>query len=125
MFGIRLKTLRESQELTQSDLAIRLNTARSTIASYENETNEPSIDMLIEISNIFSVSLDYLLGKTNQKYNINLLDEDTNKVLEKIDLLDENTKNTLLKMSILNETNQKLLLQISEILGTYKILKDD
>lgn len=125
MFGLRLKTLRELQGLTQSDLAIRLNTARSTITAYENETNEPSIDMLIKISNIFGVSLDYLVGKTNQKYNSNLLDETTNRLLEKIDLLDENTKNTILKIIILNETNRTLLLQISELLVTYKILKDD
>lgn len=125
MFGLRLKTLRESQGLTQSDLAIRLNTVRQTITAYESETNEPSIDMLIKISNVFGVSLDYLVGKTNQKYNSSLLDESTNKLLEKIDLLDENTKNTILKIIILNETNRTLLLQISELLGTYKILKDD
>ena len=125
MFGLRLKTLRESQGLTQNDLAIRLNTARSTITAYENETNEPSIDMLIEISNIFGVSLDYLVGKTNQKYHSNLLDENTNRLLEKIDLLDENTKNTIFKISILSETNRNLLLQMSELLGNYKILKDD
>lgn len=125
MFGLRLKTLRESQGLTQNDLSIRLNTARSTITAYENGTNEPSIDMIIRISNMFGVSLDYLLGRTNQKYNPNLLDDNTNRLLEKINLLDENTKNTILKISILSKTNRNLLLQISEIISTYKILQDD
>ena len=125
LFGTRLKSLRESRSLTQNDLATYLHIARTTITAYENDTNQPDFDTLINISNIFNVSLDYLLGRTNQKYNSSLLDESTNLLLEKIDLLDENTKNTILKIILLNETNRNLLLQMSELLSTYKILKDD
>lgn len=123
MFGLRLKTLRESQGLTQSDLAIHLNTARSTITAYENETNEPSIDMLIKISDIFGVSLDYILGKTEQKYNVELLDKSTNNLLMSVNLLDKNTKKLIMKISKLKDNNKSLLLKICDLINLYEIIK--
>ena len=91
MFGARLKELRESQGLTQNDLAIHLHTARSTITLYENGTNEPDFRTLIKIADVFNVSLDYLLGRTDKKYNSNLSIENKNKeIVSKIhNLLDE------------------------------------
>ncbi|MBN1079242.1 helix-turn-helix domain-containing protein [Clostridium botulinum] len=71
-FGNRLKELREDKELKQSELANMLNIARNTISSYESNINEPSLDILVKIADIFNVSLDYLLCRTNIKYNLNL-----------------------------------------------------
>lgn len=124
MFGTRLKTLRESIGLTQNDLAIRLNVVRTTITAYENSTNQPDFDMLLNIATVFNVSLDYLLGRTNQKYNATLLDENTNTLLEKIDLFDENTKKVLLKFISVKETKGDLLLKIFEVLDSYTILNE-
>ena len=92
MFGVRLRALRESQGLTQNDLATKLNTARTTITLYENSTNEPDFNTLIKIADIFNVSLDYLLGRTDEKYNSNVfLPENKNKdIVSKIhNLLNE------------------------------------
>lgn len=66
-FSNRLKELRESFGYTQSDLAEKLNVSRSTIAGYETKGKEPDYIKLKELSNIFNVSIDYLLGKTNLK----------------------------------------------------------
>lgn len=95
MFGERLKELREDQGMTQSDLAIMLNTSRTTISSYESNTNEPSFQILIKISDIFNVSTDYLLCRTKEKQNLNLL----------------------------NSTNKDFLLKLYELANSYKILK--
>lgn len=84
MFGDRLKALRENQGLTQNDLAIRLNTSRNTITAYENNTNEPNLTILVELADIFNVSTDYLLGRTDEKQNLNLLDSKNKELLLKI-----------------------------------------
>ena len=61
-FGERLKQLRKTHNLTQQQLATRLNVAKSIISYYENGERFPSNDVLIKISKSFHVSVDYLLG---------------------------------------------------------------
>ncbi len=70
--GNRLRELREDRELKQNELADMLNVARNTISCYESNINEPSLDILVKIADIFNVSLDYLMCRTNEKYNLNL-----------------------------------------------------
>ncbi|EQB4336231.1 helix-turn-helix domain-containing protein [Clostridium botulinum] len=72
MFGDRLKELREEKDLTQEELGKFLNVSRQTISSYESGAIEPSIANLVKIANIFNVSLDYLLCRTKERYNLNL-----------------------------------------------------
>ncbi|WP_238886356.1 helix-turn-helix domain-containing protein [Clostridium sp. YIM B02551] len=81
MFGDRLKELREDKKMTQENLANYLGVSRQTISGYELETSEPSITNLIKISDMFNVSLDYLLGRTKEKHNINLLDKYSKELL--------------------------------------------
>lgn len=64
----RIKLLREEKGLTQEELAKYLNVARATISGYETKGKQPDIDKLIKMSNIFKVSLDYLIcGKVKNK----------------------------------------------------------
>lgn len=56
--------LREEQNLTQTELARRLNLDKSSMSKIENGTRKVSSDELKRISEIFSVSTDYLLGNT-------------------------------------------------------------
>lgn len=74
----RIKQLREEFNFTQQDLADRIDGAKSTIAMYENETRKPSLEVLIKMSEIFDVSIDYLLGKSDirKSKNINVDDID-------------------------------------------------
>lgn len=72
-FGDNLKKIRQDNELTQEELAKKLNTSRSNIANYENDKNMPSVDMLEKLSKILNCSIDYLMGNidiknTNNKY---------------------------------------------------------
>ncbi len=62
MYGIRIKLLRIETGLTQSQLAEKLSITASTVGKYEREELQPNIDVIIELSKIFEVSTDFLLG---------------------------------------------------------------
>ena len=62
MLGARIKELRKEFGLSQVDLASRLEVTKQTISNWENENIQPSIDMLVGLSNVFNVTTDYLLG---------------------------------------------------------------
>lgn len=84
MLGDRIKILRNEQGVTQEQLADYLNISRSSVKGYENSGVEPSLNVLIGIADVFNISLDYLLGRTEEKHNINLLDADTKEFLLKV-----------------------------------------
>jgi transcriptional regulator with XRE-family HTH domain len=73
MFDKILKELREEKKLTQNEIAKLLNVSRASISAYENRTNDPSLDVLIRMADFFNVSLDYLLGRTPERTNNNLI----------------------------------------------------
>ena len=74
-FGDILKKIRQDNNLTQEELAKKIDTSRSNIANYENNKNMPSIEILDKLSKLFNCSTDYLLGKSDirnpEKVNIN------------------------------------------------------
>ncbi len=61
-FGKRLQALRNSLGLSQEALAEKLNVSEADIVNFENEKTMPSADILVQISGIFSISIDELLG---------------------------------------------------------------
>lgn len=67
MFGKRLAELRNSRKISQYELANRLKFSRAQIANYEQGTREPDFQTLIILADFFDVSLDYLLGRTEQQ----------------------------------------------------------
>ena len=64
--GKRLKELRKEYHLTQMKLAKKLNIANTIISEYEKGNYPISTATLYSLSNLFSISSDYLLGKTNK-----------------------------------------------------------
>ena len=67
---MRLKELRKKKGMSQLRLATDLNTTQNTISRYETGEREPGIDELIKIADYFNVSVDYLIGRTeNPKTN--------------------------------------------------------
>ena len=65
MIGERLLELRKDAGLTQDDLAIILNIYKHSISSYERNKSEPPDAIKIAIAQYFDVSIDYLLGLTD------------------------------------------------------------
>ncbi len=63
----RLLELRKSKNLTQSELAQKLNLTQQAYARYENCQREPDYKTLCSIANFFNVSVDYLLGRTDER----------------------------------------------------------
>ena len=61
MFEDVIKDLRESQEMSQYELAQALQVSQSAVAKWELGKTEPSASALISISKYFNVSVDYLL----------------------------------------------------------------
>ncbi len=61
-----LKLLRMRKGLTQTELAKKLNITRSSVNAWELGISVPSIQYLLELSNLFGVSVDYLLGQKRE-----------------------------------------------------------
>ena len=72
-FGKRLKNLRIEKNLTQQQLAEKLNVSKANISKYESDIIEPNINLINQISKLFDVSSDYLLGITIIKKPIDTL----------------------------------------------------
>ena len=66
LMGKRLKEFRKENSLTQTNLADFLNTAFSTISSYERGVNILSTNYLYIISKTYNISSDYLLGRIDK-----------------------------------------------------------
>lgn len=65
MIADRIKSLREQQNKTQSELAKQLGITRSSVNAWEMGISAPSTQYVVELANIFNVSTDYLLGVNN------------------------------------------------------------
>ena len=66
-FGTRLQALRKTQGYTQDSIAEKLNVSPQAVSKWENDLTSPDMDTLIQLADIFSVSLDELMGITVKK----------------------------------------------------------
>ncbi len=64
----RLKELRKKRGITQVRLSIDLDMSQNTISRYENEVRQADYETLIRFADYFDVSIDYLLGRTDQPW---------------------------------------------------------
>ena len=70
---IRLKDIRENNDINQDDIANILNVPRSTYSMWEIGISIIPLKSLVTFSDYFNVSLDYALGLTNDKNNKNTI----------------------------------------------------
>lgn len=63
----RIKELRDQSGYTQSEIACLLNIPLATYRSYETGSREPNLDILIQLSEMYKVSVDFILSHTPQK----------------------------------------------------------
>ncbi|ARW39024.1 helix-turn-helix domain-containing protein [Bacillus amyloliquefaciens] len=65
IIGSRIKTCRKTANISQEALAEKLDMKRTNIANYEAGRVVPPGNILLELANIFGVTTDYLLGRSN------------------------------------------------------------
>ena len=84
MIADRIRELRQERNWTQAELARKLGITRNGVNAWEQGFSTPSIASIIELSKVFAVSSDYLLGLSNlntisvdglSKHDIALLSE--------------------------------------------------
>lgn len=90
-FSQRLRILREIHGLSLSDMAsILCINSKVNVNRWELEKNWPSTDVLINLSNKFGVTLDWLIGRSNKPYDLQVLEHiEHNLLLETFDYNDE------------------------------------
>ena len=81
----KLKNMRKQSGKTQEDMSKYLDVARNTYSRYETGEREPDFETLIKLADYFDVSIDYLLGRTD---NSTLID----KITKKAPIQDEGLK---------------------------------
>lgn len=85
MVSQRIKELREQCGFSQTQLAKRLNITRSSVCAWEQGLSCPTAQYLIELSSLFKVSVDYILGvSTNQTINISRLNDEEKGIIQNL-----------------------------------------
>ena len=98
-FGQRFQRLRKNAGLTQEDVATKLNITAQAISKWENDVSAPDISVLAELSDILSVSIDELLGKTP---TTTLVPQEQRKDIDKM----------FLKVNILSKDGDKVIVNL-------------
>ncbi len=61
MFGERLKQEREKRDWSQTDLSEKIHVSRQSVSKWETGKNYPSIEVIIDLSDLFGITIDELL----------------------------------------------------------------
>ena len=76
MIADKIKMLRNANNMTQSELARKLNITRSSVNAWEMGISIPSTTFIVELAQLFRVSTDYLLDlPTHNSIDISTLNE--------------------------------------------------
>ncbi len=81
----RIKDLREDHDLTQDELAEQLGVSKRTLLRYESGVSEPTISVLIKLSLLFDVSVDYIIGiKSNPEIEESTIKSEIEDIINKM-----------------------------------------
>ena len=69
-FATRIKMLREEQKLTQTELATKFDLTKNAISSWQQRDRHPTQQVLIQLATYFNVSLDFLMGVSDDRNQI-------------------------------------------------------
>ena len=64
---MRLRDLREDNDITQTQIASVLNIKQNTYSQYENGKRQMPLELLWKLADYYNTSIDYLVGRTNTK----------------------------------------------------------
>lgn len=63
----RIRNLREDKDIKQAEMAQFLNCTQACYSNYENGKRDIPTEILMMLADFYNVSVDYLLGRTNEK----------------------------------------------------------
>ena len=95
-FVMKLQELRIKMGLSQQEFAKKLGVSSTTLYRYENGINEPSIDTLIKMADIFGTSVDNLIGAKTPMLDLKQLDDYQKELIDEILKLSPNKANRVL-----------------------------
>ena len=111
MLADRLKALRKEKKITQKMLAESLGLKTSTIGSYEISDREPNNEILEKIADFFDTSVDYLLGRSDDRYSISNTNKDIKIELDKLQEMLESQQALMFDGEPIDDTTKILLLE--------------
>lgn len=127
-FYEKLFELRKEKGYSQEELADKLNVARQTISKWENGTTTPDFDNLIEISKLFEISIDDLVGNNfvkeslkKEESDIEIDNQDIIKVEKSFKGKITKYKKILLRL-LISVTVLCIILFLGKVVKRYKIL---
>ena len=94
----RLRELREENEYTQKDIADKIGLTKSAYGYYERGKSVPDAQTLVQLSKIFDVTTDYLLGLSEDKKPIEDITERQKKAIRLTDQLTDEQFESILEM---------------------------
>ena len=129
-FGAYVARKRKSTDLTQSELAEKLNLTRQAISKYELGDSFPDISILIQIAKIFEITIDKLISSGNPTKGETEIIKNTPDTEDgsSININDIVNLAPLIKPSILGTFSKKLSnegINISHIVSLANYLNDD
>ena len=77
---MRLRELRNKSDLTQNEIATKLGVSGQTILNWENGIYEPKISQLIELADLFNVTVDYLIERDNVPSQADIICKELEKI---------------------------------------------
>lgn len=120
--GDRIRKLREKNNLSQLELAKKLQISNSTLSQYESGARTPSDDIKLKIADFFDVSTDYLLGKTD---NPRLTAKNERDVAKKIEELQQDLESQASLMfdgeEMDEQTRELLLASLAQVVISSKL----
>ena len=124
MYGEKIKTLRKNNNLTQAQLAEKLNCSVSKVGMWETDKREPTKNDLVSLADIFNVSINYLLD-VEENTDLNNKDkEDLAKSLDNaIKMINNENDSLLFSGEVLNLDEETKELLISSLEQSIKIGK--
>lgn len=80
----KLKELREEKGYLQKFVADKIGVRGNTLSGYENGTRSPDPEMIIKLAELYDVSTDYLLGRTDKRITEDSSEDDIEEELKEI-----------------------------------------
>lgn len=81
--GTKIAENRKLKHMTQEDLAVRLNVSPQAVSKWENDLSIPDLPILIELADIFNMSLDHLI-REKETTDVQMVDPTIRKPIEQL-----------------------------------------